>query len=364
MMNATHLKASNSTLPVCGSVKCQFSVGNRVAIIFFFFLIFVASFIGNSILSFAIIRHKGMRRSSTNFSVLSLSLANILITAFCIPVFVIDAFIVDKWTFGAIGCKLVAFLQNLAINASIFTLVIISVEKFLVVCFPFRVRSQKTKVRYLVLGGWVVGIIQSSVYLSYKKLKMFNGIPYCIDVWPSFKTRQIFLVVEAVALRIIPLVLMIALHVVTIVKIKARLKYRAQENSAAKSAAVNVVGSQALKKRQRAVVMLVFIVTAAAVTLFPHYCFRCWRLLANSEKLPDVYTFNIFITVFTWLLFFNSTCHPIIFGLMSSKYRKAAKRTLSITWKSPLGSSMGKKKRQQLILMAEQGGNFNPSAST
>ena len=121
---------------------------------------------------------------------------------------------------------------------------------------------------------------------------------------------------------------------------------------------------QALKKRQRAVVMLVFIVTAAAVTLFPHYCFRCWRLLANSEKLPDVYTFNIFITVFTWLLFFNSTCHPIIFGLMSSKYRKAAKRTLSITWKSPLGSSIGKKKRQQLILMAEQGGNFNPSAST
>ena len=363
------MNATNLTNPECENVKCQFSTGERVVIIFFFFLIFVVSLIGNSVLFFAIILHKQLRRSSTNFSFLSLSLANILITVFCIPVFVVSLFIADKWKFGLIGCKLVTFLQTLAINAAVFTLVIIGVEKFLVVCFPFHVRSRRSKVRYLVLGGWIAGILQSSAYLSYKTVRIFNGIPYCLEDWPSYKTRQIFFVVEAVALRFVPLTFMIVLHVVTIMKITAKLKCRrtkVQDDVVSESDVMKVFGSEALKNRKKAVVTLVVIVTAAAVTLFPYYCFNSYRLLAKPETHTDRYTFNIIYIVLNWLIFSNSVCHPIIFGLMSSKYRKAAKRTLSLTWKSPGSPSINiiKKQmnRQEPMLLTEHGGSC-PSAT-
>ena len=95
-MNGTD---SNETVPNCFFVKCQFTFGERVIIIFFFTMIFFVSLVGNCVLFSAILRHKRLRRSSTNFSMLSLSFANILITLFCIPVFVIDLFIMGKWVF-------------------------------------------------------------------------------------------------------------------------------------------------------------------------------------------------------------------------------------------------------------------------
>lgn len=365
-MNGTD---SNETVPNCFFVKCQFTFGERVIIIFFFTMIFFVSLVGNCVLFSAILRHKRLRRSSTNFSMLSLSFANILITLFCIPVFVIDLFIMGKWVFGLIACKLVTFVQNVAINAALFTLLIIGVEKFLVVYFPFHVRSQRTKVRYLVLGGWIVGIIQSSVYLSYRTVKKFHGVAYCIEDWPSFKTRQIFNIVQAVALRFVPITFMICLHMVTIMKIRARLQYRRsneQDETLSNSAMVQV-SPHALKTRKKAVVMLVVIVTASAFTLFPYNGFMCWRMLASPEMLADPFASNVAYIVTMWLVFFNSVCHPIIFGLMSSEYRNAAKRTLSITWKSPASSrsrsDIRKQNREEPMIMTAQIGNC-PSGSS
>ena len=363
-MNASD---SNKTVSGCVSVICLFTFEVRVAFTLFFTLVFLLSFVGNCVFFTVILRHKRLRRSSTNFSILSLSFANILITLFCIPFFVLNIFIMGKWVFGLIACKLVIFVQNLATNAAIFTLVIISVEKFLVVHFPFHVRSQRTKVRYLVLSGWIMGMIQSSVYLSYRTVRKYRGIPLCVEDWPSFRTRQIFLVVQAIALRFVPLTLMICLHIVTILKIKARLRYRraTEEDEMGPMSAMVQVNPQALRIRKKAVVMLVTIVVVSAWTLFPYNGFVCWRMLGNTESLSNPFASNITYIVTMWLVFLNSGCHPIIFGLMCAEYRDAAKRTLS--WKSPASnrsrSSTRKQNREEPIILTVQGGNC-PSGSS
>lgn len=357
-MNAT-ANFTNASLS-CFRVKCQFTVGERVAIIFFFTTIFLASLVGNCILFLAIIRNKRLRRSSTNFSILNLSLANILITIFCIPVFTIDTFIAERWVFGVIGCKLVIFLQNTSINAAILTLLALSVEKFVAVYFPFYVRSQRTKVRYLVVGAWIVGIIHSSVYLSYKTVKTFQGIPLCVENWPSHSTRKIFVVVQAIVLRFVPLTFMIVLHAVTIKRIKERLQYRRKarknDEGSFRESDMMQVSSHGLKIRKKAVTMLVIIVATAAVTLFPYYIYVCWRMLANP-KITDFFANNVAVIVTTWLVYFNSVCHPIIFGMMSTQYRKAAK-TLSSRKSQTHSRTLSNTKKQikqEPMLMTAQG---------
>ncbi|XP_068743077.1 galanin receptor 2a-like [Montipora capricornis] len=345
----------------CRSVKCQFPYEVRVIIILLFTLIFLPSLVGNCSFMSIILQQKRLRRSSTNFSILSLSFANVLITFICIPVFVLHVFILGKWVFGLIACKLVVFVQNVATNAAIFTLVIIGVEKFLVVHFPFHVRSQRTKVRYLVLGGWIIGIIQSSVYLRYRTVREMNGVPYCIEDWPSFQTRQRFNVVQAVALRFVPLTFMICLHVVTIFKIKARINCRrgnAEQDDIESISQMVQVSPQALKTRKKAVVMLVVVVIVSAWTLFPHDAYVCWRMLESTAK-PS-FTSNMIYIATVWLAFFNSCCQPIIFGLMSSQYRKAAKRALS--WKSSASSrnrsSITKRNRQVPVILTAAPSGF------
>lgn len=354
-MNSTNI--TNASSLSCFRVKCQFTVGERVAIIVFFTAIFLASLVGNCILFLAIIRNGRLRRSSTNFSILSLSLANILIAIFCIPVFTIDAFIAERWVFGVIGCKLVSFLQNTSINASIVTLLVISVEKFLVVYFPFKMRAQRTKVRYLVLGAWIVGIIDSSVYLSYRTVRIIHGISFCIENWPSPKTRKIYLVVQAFVLRFVALTFMIGLHAVTIRRIKARLQYRRENSDGSfRESDMMQISSHGLKLRKKAVVMLVVIVVMSAVTLFPFYIMVCWRMLANPQ-ISDYFPLNVAVIMTTWLVYCNSVCHPIIFGLMSTQYRRAA-RTLSVSRKSPATSrnlsNMRKQTREERMIMTEQ----------
>lgn len=354
-MNSTNI--TNASSPSCFRVKCQFTVGERIAIIVFFSAIFLASLVGNCILFLAIIRNARLRRSSTNFSILSLSLANILITIFCIPVFTIDAFIAERWVFGMIGCKLVTFLQNTSINASIVTLLVISVEKFLVVYFPFKMRAQRTKVRYLVLGAWIVGIIDSSVCLSYRTVKQIRGIPFCIENWPSPKTRKMYVVIQTFVLRFVALTFMIGLHAVTIKRIQARLQYRRENSDGSfRESDVMQISSHGLKLRKKAVIMLVVIVAASTLTLFPFYIMVCWRMLANPQ-ITDYFALNVAVIMTSWLVYCNSVCHPIIFGLMSTQYRRAAK-TLSVSRKSPATSrnisNTRKQTREEQIIMTEQ----------
>lgn len=353
-MNASN--STNSGIP-CFRVKCQFTVGERVAIIVFFTAVFIASLVGNCILFLAIIRHKRLRRSSTNFSMLNLSLANILITIFCMPAFTIDSFIAERWVFGVIGCKLVNFLQNTSIDAAIVTLLVISVEKFLVVYFPFKMRARRTKMRYLVLVAWIIAVIDASVYLNYRTVtEIYKGIPLCVENWPSERTRKTFYVVQAIVLRFAALAFMIVLHAVTIKRIQAKLQYRREQpDGSFRETKMMQVSSYGLKIRKKAVQMLVAIVVTAVVTLCPFYALICWRMLANP-KITDFFANNVAAIITTWLVYFNSACHPIIFGRMSTQYRSAAK-TLSVSRKSQTqgrNASNRKQIKEQAIIMTEQ----------
>lgn len=288
---------------------------------------------------------------------LNLSLANILITIFCMPAFTIDSFIAERWVFGVIGCKLFIFLQNTSIDAAIVTLLVISVEKFLVVYFPFKMRARRTKIRYLVLVAWIIAVIDASVYLNYRTVRIYRGIPLCVENWPSERTRKTFYVVQAIVLRFAALAFMIVLHAMTIKKIQAKLKYRREQpDGSFRETKMMQVSSYGLKIRKKAVQMLVAIVATAVVTLCPFYAWICWRMLA-SPKITNYFANNVAAIITTWLIYFNSACHPIIFGRMSTQYRSAAK-TLSVSRKSQTqgrnASNRAKQVKEQAIIMTEQ----------
>lgn len=170
-------------------------------------------------------------------------------------------------------------------------------------------------------------------------------------------THKIFNVVQAFVLRFAPVMFMIFLHALTIKRIKARLQYRRSidEDGSFSEPDTVQISSHALKIRKKAVVMLVVIVTTAAVTLFPFYILSCWRLLANP-KITDTFSANLVYSVTLWLIYFNSASHPIIFGLMSTEYRKATRSSLkSFVRKTSAPSrivvSSSKKNKEEPMIM-------------
>lgn len=104
-------------------------------------------------------------RSTTNLLIINLAIADLLFVFFCVP-FTATDYILRAWPFGDYWCKIVCnfffvklifFLLNFFIyfkvqymivvtcHASVYTLVLMSLDRFLAVVHPIRSMSLRTE---------------------------------------------------------------------------------------------------------------------------------------------------------------------------------------------------------------------------
>ena len=81
---------------------------------------------GNIIVIWLVLSNKRMR-NVTNFFIVNLSLADIMVSTLN----VIPSFIgmLNEWPFGALYCKISNFIAILSVSASVFTLMAISIDR-------------------------------------------------------------------------------------------------------------------------------------------------------------------------------------------------------------------------------------------
>ena len=131
---------------------------------------------------------------------MNLSIADLLVTVFCMPVVTVDLYVAEEWIFGRITCKLVSFIQNIALDASILSLMIISMEKFLMVWFPFFLRDKAKHIKWFLLATWIFGILQSSVLINYREVREFDGKSFCMENWPDWEVRRKYMIARSIVL--------------------------------------------------------------------------------------------------------------------------------------------------------------------
>ncbi|XP_043474587.1 orexin receptor type 2-like isoform X2 [Leptopilina heterotoma] len=98
-------------------------------------------------------------RSVTNYFVVNLSIADLLVTLICMPMAVSQAVSI-LWVYGEIMCKLFFYLQGVAVAASVFTITAMSIDRYLAIRSPIafrRVFNKKTTIIVIVLL-WVVSL--------------------------------------------------------------------------------------------------------------------------------------------------------------------------------------------------------------
>lgn len=75
-------------------------------------LVILIAFLGNVLVISVIYKNKKMR-TITNFQIVNMSLADILITVAAMPATIFQIYQGGRWPFGLIPCKLSAFLQGM-----------------------------------------------------------------------------------------------------------------------------------------------------------------------------------------------------------------------------------------------------------
>ncbi|KAK9309624.1 hypothetical protein QLX08_000837 [Tetragonisca angustula] len=113
-----------------------------------------------NILVIAVVFKYHYMRSVTNYFVVNLSIADLLVTAICMPVAVSQAVSII-WIHGEIMCKLSSYLQGVAVAASVFTITAMSIDRYLAIRNPIafrRVFNRRSTV-LVIMALWLVALI-------------------------------------------------------------------------------------------------------------------------------------------------------------------------------------------------------------
>lgn len=152
-----------------------------IAVPIIFGLVSLIGFVGNALVVVVVSANQQMR-STTNLLILNLAIADLLFIVFCVP-FTATDYALRRWPFGDIWCKMVQYLIVVTAYASVYTLVFMSLDRFLAVVHPIASRSWRTE-RNAILAifiSWVLFLTVSiPVFISHGLVDFDDVHSHCL----------------------------------------------------------------------------------------------------------------------------------------------------------------------------------------
>lgn len=323
--NTNHNEALWKEIPWDFTEDCSLSVSGTTFLIVAYSTVMAVGLIGNSCLVFVITRHKEMR-NVTNIFIVNLSCSDILMCIVCLPVTIIYT-LMDHWILGDALCKLTPFIQCMSVTVSIYSLVLIAMERYQLIVHPTGWKPVVTQSYMAVAVTWIVACLISVPFLSYSVLSLpfenlstplpFGDRPVCMEQWPLLEERQAYTTSLLVFQYVLPLILIMAcyLHIYLRLRMRKDMVERSRNATEKKN-----------KGFMRINTMLIAIVVAFALAWLPLTVFNAvfdW----DHEAIPSCSHDIIFS--FCHLTAMASTCvNPVIYGFLNSNFQKQLKSTL------------------------------------
>ncbi|KAJ8400961.1 hypothetical protein AAFF_G00389180, partial [Aldrovandia affinis] len=152
---------------------CPASTSGTTFLIVAYSTVIAVGLIGNTCLVFVISRQKEMR-NVTNIFIANLSCSDILMGVVCLPVTVVYT-LMDRWILGEALCKVTPFVQCMSVTVSIFSLVLIALERHQLILRPTGWKPAVGHSYLAVAVTWMVACFISLPFLSFHILT--NAVP-------------------------------------------------------------------------------------------------------------------------------------------------------------------------------------------
>ncbi|XP_072025058.1 allatostatin-A receptor-like [Amphiura filiformis] len=275
----------------------------------------ILGIIGNGLVILVYAKNRKMR-STTNGLLVGLAAADLLTSILLIPIPQLLTVPMD-WR-GHLYCKIVysSVIMWILIVVSIFTLTMVSFERYLAISYPIRYRMvfSKSRPKYIMLGIWIIAICINlfSFFIS------FNNNGQCMVIWPSPQFQACWGTLLFFIEYFIPMIIMIVTHVGTILGLRKQARELISRNESPNSPAYAL-----LQARRKVIEMLLIVVITFVICWSPdQFAF----LAFNLGFVPVRYLYGTLYQVFVLLAFFNSCCNPIIYAFKNAKFRTALKK--------------------------------------
>jgi len=231
-----------------------------------------------------------------SFHSFSLAAADVLFVVFCVP-FTAARYAMSTWPFGYAWCKIYQYIINVTAYASVYTLVLMSLDRYLAVVHPILsmpLRTEKNARRGVLVTWTVICLLNSYIPFEYGVEEYAFGNELrsdCINVrvFREFNAGNLSSAAHARLLQgtfftfgyLVPLTVVCALY-----GLMLRRFLRDVPPGASQS-----VGR--VRSRRRVTRMVVFVVLVFAVCWLPiHVVFMC-LYFGNVERIRVVVTLQV-----------------------------------------------------------------------
>ncbi|XP_037717014.1 somatostatin receptor type 5 isoform X1 [Drosophila subpulchrella] len=316
--NANGTMASDSPMDESLTLRTAFTVC--------YALIFVAGVLGNLITCIVISRNNFMH-TATNFYLFNLAVSDLILLVSGIPQELYNLWYPDMYPFTDAMCIMGSVLSEMAANATVLTITAFTVERYIAICHPFRqhTMSKLSRAIKFIFAIWLAAFL-----LALPQAMQFSVV-YQNEGYSCTMENDFYAHVFAVSGFIFfggPMTAICVLYVLIGVKLKrSRLLQSLPRRTYDANRGLNAQG--------RVIRMLV----AVAVAFF-----LCWAPF-HAQRLMAVYglnlinigisrdAFNDYFRILDYtsgVLYFLSTCiNPLLYNIMSHKFREAFKITLT-----------------------------------
>ncbi|NXM64546.1 OX2R protein, partial [Illadopsis cleaveri] len=325
------------------------------ALIAGYIVVFIVALIGNVLVCLAVWKNHHMR-TVTNYFIVNLSLADILVTITCLPAtLVVD--ITETWFFGQTLCKVIPYLQTVSVSVSVLTLSCIALDRWYAICHPLMFKSTAKRARNSIIIIWILScIIMIPQAIVMECSSVFPGLAnkttlftVCDEHWGAEVYPKMYHTCFFLVTYMAPLCLMVLAYLQIFRKLWCRQipgtssvvqkKWKPQQPSAqprglgqSTKSKISAVAAEIkqIRARRKTARMLMVVLLVFALCYLPISILNVLkRVFGMFNHVDDRETVYAWFTFSHWLVYANSAANPIIYNFLSGKFREEFKAAFS-----------------------------------
>ncbi|KAL7840620.1 hypothetical protein AOLI_G00259430 [Acnodon oligacanthus] len=284
-------------------------------------LLFLVGIVGNLLTILVVTKYKDMR-TTTNLYLCSMALSDLFIFL-CMPLDLYRVWRYRPWNLGDELCKLFQFVSESCTYSAILSITALSVERYFAICFPLRAKVLVTRgrVKGVIVLLWTVALCSAGPIFALVGVEHENGT----EPWETNECKATERAIQSGLLTLMVWVSSVffflpVLCLTVLYSLIGRTLWKRKENPMGPVSSRDKTNKQTVK-------MLAVVVLAFVLCWLPFHVGRYLFSKSSEANSPLITQISEYCNLISFVLFyFSAAINPILYNIMSKKYRVAACR--------------------------------------